>query len=113
MPSGSLTQARAAVAADVEEAVRPALVVADEQQALAADLARDERAARGERLRVADAHPAAEEEVLGLPGGDLLVDVGARRQLAWPRAAARRVSASSASVKSGVMAAQAIRTSCI
>ena len=39
------------------------------------------RAAGGERLRVADAHPAAEEEVLGLPGGDLLVDVGARREL--------------------------------
>ena len=44
-------------------------------------LAGEEGAARGERLRVADAHPAAEEEVLGLPVGDVLVDVGARREL--------------------------------
>ena len=38
-------------------------------------------AALGQRLRVPDAHPAAEEEVLGLPVGDGLVDVGAGRQL--------------------------------
>jgi hypothetical protein len=69
------------MAADVEEAVRAALVVAHEQQALARDLAREEVAARRERLRVADAHPAAEEQVLGLPAGDLLVDVRAGREL--------------------------------
>ena len=44
-------------------------------------LAREEGAAGGERLRVADADPAAEEEALRLPAGDLLVDVGARREL--------------------------------
>ena len=69
------------MAADVEDAVGAALVVAHEQQALAGDVARVEGAARGERLRVPDAHPAAEEEVLGLPVGDGLVDVGAGRQL--------------------------------
>ena len=58
-----------------------ALVVAHEQQALAGDVAGDEGAALGERLRVADADPAAEEEVLRLPGGDRLVDVGAGREL--------------------------------
>src|SRR4051794_18025118 len=74
-------EARPAVAADVEEPVGAAPVVAHEEQALARDLAGVEGAARGERLRMPDAHPAAEEEVLGLPRGDRLVDVGAGRQL--------------------------------
>jgi hypothetical protein len=74
-------QAGAAVAADVEDAVGAALVVAHEQEALAGDVAGVEGAALGERLRMPDADPAAEEQVLGLPVGDGLVDVGAGRQL--------------------------------
>jgi hypothetical protein len=61
--------------------MRLSLVVADEQQALVLDLAREEVAALRQRLRVPDAHPAAEEQVLGLPVGDGLVDVGAGREL--------------------------------
>ena len=82
MPSGSVTSRAPRWRQTLKTPWALALVVAHEEQALAADVAGDERAARGERLRVADADPAAEEEVLRLPGGDLLVDVGAGRELA-------------------------------
>jgi hypothetical protein len=72
----------AAVAADVVEAA-----ALEEQQALAGDPGGEEAAAAGDRARVADAHPAAEEQVLGLPRGDVLVDVCAggeeRRLQQW------------------------------
>ena len=58
-----LDEARAAVPADVEEAVRVAVVVAHEEQALVADPACHEAAALRQRVDVANADPAAEEDV--------------------------------------------------
>ena len=78
---GLVEQPRAAVAADVEERARAPVVAGDHEHALAAELAREERAAAVERAGVPGARPAAEEQVLELPRGDRLVGERARRQL--------------------------------
>jgi hypothetical protein len=66
-PLGLLDDARASMAAGVQEGMRLAVVVRDDEHALAADLDHDVVAARADLVDVADADPAPAEEAVELP----------------------------------------------
>jgi hypothetical protein len=72
---------RPAVAAGVEESVRDAVVVGDDEHALAPDLDHDVVAALANLVDVGDRDPAAHEHVLELPLQDARVgERGARKR---------------------------------
>ena len=75
-----LEEPRAAVAADVVEGARPAVLAADHEDALGPDLAGDVGAGLGDRRDVAGADPAVAEDVGQLPLEHRGVGEGAGRQ---------------------------------
>src|SRR3954451_14199271 len=77
---GSVDDAGPAVPAGVVEGVRHSGVVADDEDALAADLARQETPALADLLDVARGDPSAEEQLVELPLKDPLVHVGRTRE---------------------------------